>query len=228
MAAPRPIATLNEGPLHAGIKAWYARPGDRIEAPVDGRQVDIVRGPLLIEIQTGGFGSLKKKLAALLADHPVRLVYPVAYEKWIVRVSDQGRVLGRRKSPKRGRLEEVFAELVSLPRLLARSNFTLEVLLTREDELRPEGARARRRRRGRALGERRLIDVVERRVLHDSEDLRRLLPLSLPSPFTTADLAGGLRVKRDLAQKMAYCLRESGVILAAGRRGRSRLYRRDD
>ena len=35
------ISTLNEKPLHAGLKEWYARPGDRIEVPVDGFLIDI-------------------------------------------------------------------------------------------------------------------------------------------------------------------------------------------
>lgn len=38
------IGTLNEKPLHAALKGWYARPGDRFEVPVDGYLVDIVRG----------------------------------------------------------------------------------------------------------------------------------------------------------------------------------------
>jgi hypothetical protein len=37
------IATMNEGPLHASLKAWYAQPGDREEVPVDGRQIDLGR-----------------------------------------------------------------------------------------------------------------------------------------------------------------------------------------
>ena len=42
------IGTLNEKPLHAALKAWYAQPGDRLEVAVDGFVVDIVRGDLLI------------------------------------------------------------------------------------------------------------------------------------------------------------------------------------
>jgi hypothetical protein len=29
------IGTLNEGALHAQLKEWYRRPGDRVEQPVD-------------------------------------------------------------------------------------------------------------------------------------------------------------------------------------------------
>lgn len=50
---PPGIGRLNEGPLHAALKRWCARPGDRLEAVVDGYVIDIVRADLLLEIQTG-------------------------------------------------------------------------------------------------------------------------------------------------------------------------------
>src|SRR5262245_62323945 len=31
------IGLLNEKPLHAALKAWYAQPGDQFEVPLDGR-----------------------------------------------------------------------------------------------------------------------------------------------------------------------------------------------
>jgi len=52
----------------------------------------------------------------------------------------------------------------------------------------------------------------------------RFLPNGLDS-FTTSDLATGMNTRRELAQKMAYCLRESRMIELIGRRGRANLYR---
>jgi hypothetical protein len=57
------IGLLNEKPLHASLKQWYARPGDRFEVPVDGFVIDVVRDDLLIEIQTRNFSSLKRSNA---------------------------------------------------------------------------------------------------------------------------------------------------------------------
>jgi hypothetical protein len=220
----RAIATLNEGPLHAGLKAWYREPGDREEVPVDGRQIDLVRGPLLIEVQTGSFSALKRKLQALVERHPVRLVYPVPLEKWIVRIDDDGEVLGRRKSPKRGRIVDAFAELVSLPRLLLHPNFSLEILLTQEEEVRRHEPGRVWRRKGWVIVERRLLDVVQRHPIERAVGLQRFLPYGLPTPFTTRDLAAGLQVPRDLAQKMAYCLRKVGALQVEGRRRDGKLY----
>jgi hypothetical protein len=72
------IGELNEQPLHAALKAWYARPGDRMEVPLDGYVIDLVQGELLIEIQTGNFSDIKRKLHELVPRYPVRLIYPVA------------------------------------------------------------------------------------------------------------------------------------------------------
>jgi hypothetical protein len=218
------IGTLNENPLHADLKAWYARPDDRIEVPVEGYVIDIVRGELLIEIQTAGFSAIKRKMIELISGHRLRLVYPIAREKWIVKLAEEGKRPSRRKSPKRGRLEEVFYELVSFPGLLAEPNFALEVLLVQEEELRHHDPRRAWRRRGWVTDERRLLDVVGRHLFETPRDVARLLPPELPAPFDTADLAAGLGSSRALAQKMAYCLREMGLLVPVGKRGNAILY----
>ena len=84
------IGTLNEKPLHASLKKWYAGRGDRFEVSVDGYVIDLVRDDLLIEIQTRNFGAIKRKLVDLTTRHKVRLVYPIAQQKWIVKLAKAG------------------------------------------------------------------------------------------------------------------------------------------
>jgi hypothetical protein len=219
------IGELNEQPLHAALKAWYARPGDRVEVPVDGYVIDLVQGELLIEIQTGNFSSIKCKLSKLVARYPVRLVYPIAAEKWIIKLPQHDSAQPqRRKSPKRGRLEAVFSELVSFPRLLLEDNFSLEVVLIHEEEVRRFTNKKRRRKAGWMTVERRLLAVASQHVFEKPSDLSALLPGKLPQEFTTFDLVNTLGVPRRLAQKMAYCLRELSEIVPVGKRGRERLY----
>lgn len=130
------ISTLNEKPLHEALKKWYVQSGDMFEVPVDGFVVDIVRGNLLIEIQTRNFSAIKRKLGELVLYHPVRLVYPIPYKKWIVKLSDDGNIHTRRRSPKRGAFKDIFEELIRLPKLLTYSNFSMELLLIEEEEVR--------------------------------------------------------------------------------------------
>ena len=221
----REIGTLNEKPLHADLKQWYARPDDRLEAPVDGNLIDIVRGDLLVEIQTQSFAAIKRKLSELATHRPVRLVHPIAQEKWIVKLAEDGQSqVGRRKSPKRGALEHVFSELVSFPRMLSNPNFSLEVLLIQEEAVRRYCGGRAWRRRGWRIHERRLLRVVGQQLFESPTDMGTLIPAVLAEPFTTSDLAAALAKPRRLAQQMAYCLREMGVIRAAGKRGNTILY----
>jgi len=219
------IGLINEKPLHASLKQWYARPGDRFEVPVDGFVIDIVRDDLLIEIQTRNFASINSKLCKLTRSYEVRLVYPVVQEKWIVRsATNNGGITVRRKSPKRGRLEDLFWELVSIPQLLSNPNFSLEVLMIREEELRRYEGKRKWRRKGWVVEGRRLVDVLDRRLFGASSDWLTFVPDGLQS-FTTKDLATIADTRRDLAQKMAYCLRHAKMIELIGRQGRANLYR---
>ena len=218
------VGLLNEKPLHASLKAWYAQPGDRFEVGVDGSVIDIVRGELLVEIQTRGFSALKRKLEKLVVSHPVRLVFPIVIEKWVIRLSDGVAEEGRRKSPKRGSILELFRELVSFPHLICHPNFSLEVLLIQEEDVRQQGLARNWRRRGWGTVERRLVQVVERRVFADPADLAALIPASLEEPFTSAGLANAVHQPRWLAQKMTYCLRSTGAISEAGKQGKATRY----
>ncbi len=219
------IGLLNEKPLHASLKQWYARPGDRLEVSVDGFVIDIVRDDLLIEIQTGNFSSIKWKLTNLVRDHRIRLVYPIVQEKWIVRSGTaNGKRAIRRKSPKRGRMEDLFWELVSIPQLLSNPNFSLEVLMISGEEVRRYNGAKRRVRKGWLMEGRRLLEVLDQRSFGQSADWLRFLPDGLEL-FTTSDLASRMNTRRDLAQKMAYCLREARMIELIGKRGRANLYR---
>jgi hypothetical protein len=219
------IGMLRERHLHASLKRWYAVTGDQVEVAVDGYVVDLVRGDLLIEIQTRGFAGMRTKVAALLAGgHRIRVVHPIAVDRWIVQVDDDGGLLGRRRSPRHGDLVDLATELVTFPELLGDPHFEIEVLLTREEEVRRHDPGRCWRRRGWTVVERRLVDVVDRITLARPGDLARWLPDDLPDPFTTADLATALHRSRRTAQQLTYCLRRLGVIEAVGTRGRSAAY----
>ena len=220
------INTIQEKSIHVSLKAWYAQPGDRLEVKVDSFVVDIVREDLLIEIQTRNFSALRGKLAALMVNYPVRLVYPVAEQHWIVKMdSESGCELSRRKSPKRGHIVHVFYELVSISLLATHPNFSLEVLLVHDEEIRCNDGKGSWRRKGWSICDRRLLAIIDRTIFLRPTDFVRLLPPALPDEFTTADLAAGLNQPRALAQKMTYCLRHMGLVDITNRRGNALVYR---
>lgn len=220
------IGTLNEGALHAALREWYRRPGDRLEQEIDGYVIDLVRGETLVEFQTGGFAPLRQKLDRLTADRVVRLVAPVAATRRIVRLSDGGEVLSSRRSPRRGRVEDVFARLVSFPALLCRPTFELEVVVTHQEEHRVHRPGQAYRRRGWVVTGRRLLEVESITLIAGPEDAAALLPPGLPEAFDTAELAEAAGIDRRLAQQMTYCLRAMGACADLGKRGRAALYGR--
>lgn len=219
------IGTLAEKSLHAALKDWLAQPGDQPETPVDGFVIDIVRGDTLIEIQTRHLGAMKRKLAKLLPHHPVHLIHPIAAEKWIVRQTEAGEPISRRKSPKRGRLVDIFAELVRIPHLLAHPNLTVTVLLTQQEEIwRDDGQGSWRRKRW-SVHDHRLLAVVDQHSFPTAADWLALLPADLPQPFTNRQLASALPCRQNLAQKTTYTLRHAQLIQLVGKEGNANLYR---
>lgn len=219
------IGELSEGPLHAALKQMLAGPGDRVEVPVEGFVVDVLRADgELVEVQTGAFAGLARKLDVLLDRHRVRVVHPVAAERRIVRVDVHGEVLSARRSPRRGTAIDLFDKLVTFPSLLTHPNLTLEVLLLREDHVRAASP-VTTRGRTRDPGERRLVAILGRHEIRDVGDLLAMLPDLPDGPFSTRELAAVLGCRTVLAQRTAYCLREAGVLEPAGRRGHAPLHR---
>ena len=218
------IGTLQERSLHAKIKELYNTPGSETEVEVDGYVIDVVRGNQLIEIQTSKFSSIKQKLFKLMKNHPVRLVYPVAHERWVVRQNEDGEELSRRKSPKKGGFMHIFEELVSIPTFIIHSNFEIEVLLTREEEIRVNDGKGSWRRKGWSSKDRSLIDIIDRKLFSEPQDFLRLIPDELEEPFTTKALSESLKIPRRLVQKMTYCMRKMKILKVEGKKGNAILY----
>jgi hypothetical protein len=217
------IGTLTEQSLHAEIKQWLAKPGDLMEQAVDGYQIDILRGDLLIEIQTRNFSALKRKLGKLLETHKVVLVHPIAQTKWIIRKTKRGRVLSKRKSPKTGRLEHLFDELIYMPQLATHPNLSMLVLLTHEEEIWRDDGKGSWTRKHWSIFDRRLVDVVGSIQLDNRQDFLDLIPASLPYPFSHKQLAKAIKAPIWMSTRMSYCLRKMGYLESVGKEGRSLL-----
>ena len=228
MASAASIGELNERSLHRALKARYAATGGRTEQAIDGFVADVVIGNRIVEIHTGGFSPLKKKLPRLLQRHPVTIVYPIARDRYILRESTKpGAPAKRRMSPKHGSVFHVFSVLASIPALLAHPNLTLEIVMTIEEELR--GSRQGRRRRWRrdwASLDRRLLEVVATHSIESMADLFAMLDDELPVRFTSQDIAAAMNSSRRLAGQAAYCFREGGISEICGKTGNALIYRR--
>ena len=211
------IGTLNEGSLHAQLKRQYAELGDAFEVPMEGFVIDIVRSAglpdeLLIEIQTGSFGAMGKKLDRLLDKRRMLLVHPIAVESILCKPDRPPR-----RSPKHGSIHSLFDELVSIPTLLDHPNLTLEIVLVRVSKIQVADHKARRGRGGFRTVDRVLDEILSTHRFNTPDDLLALLPHGLPETFTTADLAHLGEMHRDSAQRLAYCFKAAGLFNRTGR-----------
>ncbi len=221
------IGVENERSLHAAIRNWYAQPGDQFEVKVENWIIDIVRQDVLIEIQTRNFAAIRNKLRQLLPQHPVQLIYPLAQEKWIVHVAPENdQMIRRRKSPKTGKLVDIFNELVRIPDLLLAPNLSLMILFTRLEEIRCADGKGSWRRQGVSIRDTQLLEVTGQIELRARSDFFQFLPSATEQPFSNRDLAGALKCTRHLARRVSYCLKKSGIIQQVGKQGNELLFQR--
>lgn len=221
---PNHIGTLNERSLHAALKDYLAQPGDDQEVKLEGYFIDIVRGEELIEIQTGSFFPLKRKLEKLLKNHEVHLYHPIAVRKWIVRVDKNDNFITKRKSPRKGNLFDLFNELLSLRTVVLHPNLWLHVLLVEVEEIWRDDGKGSWRKKYWSVSDKRLVGVNEEVILHTPEDYLGLLPANLPEQFTNEDLSKHAKCRKRMAGKATYALREMELIHKVGVQNRYHLF----
>lgn len=211
------------------MKALYAGPDARVEERLEGFRIDAVRAGQLVEIQHGGLGAIRDKIARLLKSHEVLVVKPLVVKKTLVKLTRKsGKEVSRRQSPKQAGLLNLFDELVHFTRVFPHQRLTLEAPLVEIEEHRYPGHGRRRRWRQNdfVTQDQRLLAVQGVHRFRTTDDLLALLPAGLPEQFHTGELAALLGIPRWLAQRIAYCLRHMGAAEVCGKQGNALLYRR--
>jgi len=216
-----------ETTLHRQLKEIYADGDAQLEAPLGRFRIDVVCGGELGEIQHGSLAAIRDKVAKLLKTHRVLVVKPIVSCKWIVRQDAlDGRVLGRRRSPKQGTVLDIFHELVYFTRVFPHARLALEVPLVEIEEWRYPGHGRRRRWRAKdhQIQDQKLLRVHRVHRFRSGDDLIQLLPTGLPTPFHTGHLAAQCGISRWFAQRIAYCLRKMNLAQEVDKAGNARLY----
>lgn len=225
-----------ETSLHRQLKQHYAGPQAQFEVRVDGYRIDVCQRRRLIEIQHGPLAAIRDKVRALLGRHRVLVVKPIVRRKTLVKLAARGGAeIGRRLSPKRGRLLDLFGELVHFTRVFPHPRLTLEVALVDIEERRYPGHGRRRWRHDNdhQVEDQSLLCVGATRRLRTCADLVSLAfdevgaaaaRDALPEPFHTGHLAETLGAQRWVAQRIAYCFLHAGAVAQVGKQGNARLY----
>ncbi|MEX0978739.1 MAG: hypothetical protein WDZ48_07815 [Pirellulales bacterium] len=217
-----------ETSLHRELKLRYAGRQARTEVVLENYRIDAVSRGRLIEIQHGSLSAIRDKIGRLLARHRVLVVKPIVRTKVLIKQPAPGHdAHSRRLSPKRGGLLDIFDELVYFTRVFPHPRLALEVVLVDIEEWRYPGHGRRRRWRhnDHVVADQKLVGLGRSVRLRRPADLIKLLPARLPAEFHTRALAQLCDVRRDVAQRIAYCLREMQAVERIGKQGNAILYR---
>lgn len=221
------IGTYGEKTVHAVLKNYFEPYADSHEQKIGGFVADIVGEDGIIEIQTGSFERLGKKLEAFLAVSRVTVVYPIPRQKWLIPIDPLTGERGkRRKSPLRGTPWDVFSELYKIKPFLANENFRLcIVMLDVEEYRRPPEENGRGRRRGYVRYDRVPLELAETVHIDERADWGYFIPPGLPEEYTTAEFGEMSGVGKRYAALVLNVLTAAGAVEKIGKRGRSFLYK---
>ncbi|MCR5611885.1 MAG: hypothetical protein K6F68_08690 [Clostridiales bacterium] len=220
------IGTLAEKTLHSALKYYYEPDETKHEAPLSGFFADILNADGVTEIQTGSFFHIDRKLGVFLEEYPVTLVCPVIRRRRIIYLDPEtGEMTAPRLSPKKGRTEDVFRELVHIRKRLADKNLLFVVPLIDADEYRVK-REPKRRFHDKGYDKYELVptELYEERVFAEKADWLLLLPEGLDG-FTVKELESALGLPKGQGGAMARSLLSSGA-LTREKRGSSFVYYR--
>ncbi len=218
------IGTLGEKVLHATLKNYFSDAGDLQEQKIGRYVADIFGKRGIIEIQTGGYAALKKRLPSLLEQYPVTVVCPVMRKKelfWIDPVT--GAVDKGRRSPKTGRLCDALPELFYLSEFCERENFKIWIFLYDGREYKIRDGWGNGGKRGAHRADRVPLTPVDLYEFSVSDDFAALLPPGCPDSFTGEQFSGLISKKGYKLWASLRFLTERGV-LRREKRNRTYVY----
>ena len=128
------IGIQKEKILHKTLKYYLCSDDSKHEIKIKKSNsgilyADVYDNEMIYEIQTRGFDKLRDKLSEFLIEHKVTIVHAVAHKKNIYKVYETGEIIGPTKSPKTGKVFEVFKELYKIKTYLNNPNLNLKIFL---------------------------------------------------------------------------------------------------
>ncbi len=187
------IGRLGEKLVHASLKLFY-EPNEKFhEVKVGNFIADILSDKGIVEIQTGSFTPLKRKLEAFLPSYDVTVVHPVANRKTVIWIDREGCFSKPSKSTKRADIFGAFLKIVSILPYLRDERLTVILPLLDVEEYRLLHPKYQKRRavRYETLPKAYCGEIV----LKTSVDYAALLPEALGKSFTSKEFSKICKVR---------------------------------
>ncbi|GAA0124618.1 MULTISPECIES: hypothetical protein [Clostridium] len=218
------IGQMKEKTIHRQLKEMYSEEAGEIEVTYLDYIVDVVKDHIIYEIQSKNFYNIKEKIKKLCVENKVVLVHPIAVENTIITLNKKGEVIRRRKSPRKGRVENIFDELVSAPEFINEKNLTIQILLISKEEFRIDDGKGSWRRKGISKLDNNLVGIFETINLNGPYDYLRFLSKKSVN-FTNKQLASELNISIGIARKITYTLKKASILDGSEKIGREILYK---
>lgn len=200
------FSTLNESSLHNTLKKLYAFQTDgQTEVEKFSHVYDIITNSgEAIEIQNQNLRALLPKITDTLEKGiRITVVHPVVIQKTIELYDEDGKLLKKTKSPKKGCIYDIFNEIRGITPILLDKNFTLEVPEITITEIRKKEKNAvqsknkkRRFKKDWNKTGKKLNEIGIKHVFKGSGDYLSLLPKSLPEEFCAKNLEKCLKEEK--------------------------------
>lgn len=215
----RGIGTLSEKTVHAVLKAYLEPNTSCHEIPIEGCVADIFTGKEIFEIQTRNFDKLRTKLERFLPLGPVTVVFPIPHEKWLIWIDEEtGELSQKRKSPLKGSAYMAFPELYKIKPYLKHPHFRLKVILLDLEEYRLLNGWSKDKKKGSTRYDRIPSALWDEIDFYEPRDFIQLIPYEIVEPFTTADFARAVKIKKPLAQVVLHILYHLELLERVGKK----------
>ena len=245
------IGTLGEKQMHAAIKRFICPDTACHEIKIDGSEgctpppvadeadgakkprarkfvADILKDGTIYEIQTGGFSPLKPKIQWILdnTSYNVVLIHPIAETKWVSLIDkESGKIGNRKKSPTKGKIQDIASELYFLSDFISSPRFSLVILMMEAEQYKKNIAAKGKRPRYRKYE---LIpkSLLRAYILQSAEDYNIFIPDTLPERFTVKEYSKEAKIYGIDAYSIVKVLCSIGLLEQSGNIGRAAAYKK--
>lgn len=169
------IGTKQERTLHQYLKYYFCPDSKYHEQKCNGYIIDILKNNEIIEIQTGSFNAMRKKLDCLLEKYPITIVYPIINQKQVYNLDDNGELINNKKSPKKEHPLKIGKELYKINYLLNHPNLKFICAVVNIDEYRTPYINRYKQKKMTRINQipKEIVNLIE---LKDASDFKSLIP----------------------------------------------------
>ena len=216
------IGRLSEKYIHRTLKFYLEPDESKHEVEYLGSVADIKNGSGITEIQTRSFEYLSQKLEKFLKYDKVTLVCPIVKNKYITTLTEDGKVISRKKSPMQKGLSDLAIELYKIKEFILDNNIEIRLMLLEAEAYRTQKASSPRPKykKGRVYP----TDVLEEITLNNKEDFRIFLPDTLPEKFKRSEYNKAIKARAKFSYYALKLCEHLGFVKQVGKQGNAFIY----